>query len=106
MDKEEILNHYNLLTYNINRLQYLSIYLKWIIDNIDDDTDNEEYLYISRKVEELSVIYSIQNDVIYRYKKEINKMLNNLNLEKELDLRKYLKNIEEEIIEIHKNKNA
>ena len=107
-EKEEILNNYNILTYNINKLHYLAIYLKWIIDNVitDNDVDSDEFLYVYRKIEELSIIYGVQNDVIFRFKNEINKMLSNLDIKTEMNLTKYTDEIQKEIIEIHKNKNA
>ena len=106
-EKQEILNNYNLLVYNLNRLQYLSIYLKWIIDNtIDRDTDSDEFIYIYRKVEEMALLYGIQNDVVHRFKNEITKMLNISDIKSELNLLEYLETIKEEIIEIHKSKSA
>ena len=78
-----------------------------MIDNVVDyDIDSDEFIYVYRKVEELSIIYGIQNDVVHRFKNEINKMVNNLEIKTELNLPEYIKQIEEEIIEIHKNKSA
>jgi len=106
-EKQEILNNYNFLIYNINKLRYLSIYLKWIIDNvIDYDIDNEDFIYVYRKVEEMSLLYGIQNDFIHRFKNEINKMINNMDIKSELNLSKYADTIKEELIKIHKDKSV
>ena len=106
-EKDEILKNYTNLVDNINKLHYLTIYLKWIIDNtIDNDVDSDEFIYLYRKIEELSIIFGIQNDTVFRFKNEVNKMLSNLEVNEELDLTKYTEQIKNQILEIHKNKKA
>lgn len=106
-ERQEIIENYNILKLNINKLQYLSMFLKWIIDNvIDYDIDSDEFIYVYRKVEQISLLYGIQSDVIHRFKKDVNSMITNLEIDKELNLSKYLEENNKEIIDIHKTKSA
>jgi len=108
-EKQEILENYNNLTDNLNKMIYLSMYLKWLIDNCFDknsDLENsDEYLYLYRKIEELSIIYSLQDDVIKRFRRQIDNMISIIEPKNTLNLTNYLNENNQRIIEIHKNKN-
>lgn len=82
-EKHTILSHYNDLINSIDSMQLLSIYLKCMIDNVESDKD---ILEMELELPLIANLFSISSDKIFRYKSDIDKLFNKLNITDDLKL--------------------
>ena len=78
-EKKNILGHYKQMIDSFDKLQIISIYLKYIIDNVDSDKD---LLELELDIPILNNLFSIDGDKIYRFQLEIDKLFNKLEINK------------------------
>ena len=77
-EKKIILEEYNKMIKTFDKMQYISTYLKKIIDEVETDKD---LLELQLDIPIISNQFSINGDIIFRYEKAVNDLYNKLELD-------------------------
>jgi len=78
MDKEKIKKYYENLVSSLDDMIYLSLILKEIIDKIDNE---EDLIQLEIDLMYISVTYKYDKEKIIKFRKEIERIINDYNLE-------------------------